>query len=181
MSATTHRCSRVIGQYVSLGSLALCALAANAQTSTNIPAPAQTPIPALVAANTATANAANAAAPALGTLFYSPDRRAALERQRQYNIMEARAIEGATLKLDGVVSRSSGKTTVWVNGRPSTERDAARTGIQATVSQRSPGSAVLGAGDDQPTALKVGEEINRGTGERNDRLGGGAVVANPRR
>lgn len=117
----------------------------------------------------------------LGRLFYTPERRAILERQRQYNIMEARALEGATLSLDGVITRSSGKTTVWINGKASDESDAERTGTHIKVNRNAPGSAVLSTGETTPTALKVGESINRGTGDRNDNLGGGAVVANPKK
>ena len=63
--------------------------------------------------------AAPAAAEELGKLFLTPERRAALERQRQLNIRESQpVIEGATLMVTGVVKRSSGKSTTWVNGTP---------------------------------------------------------------
>ena len=71
----------------------------------------------------------------LGRLFFTPERRAALERQRQLNIQETRTIEGSTVSLDGVVTRSSGKTTVWVNQRPQNE-NASGTGVTAAVSPR---------------------------------------------
>lgn len=35
---------------------------------------------------------------------------------------------------------------------------------------------MLSPGEEEPTQLKVGEAINRATGERNTRLGGGVVV-----
>lgn len=123
---------------------------------------------------------AEPAAPELGRLFFSPERRQALERQRQFNIQEIRSLEGASLTLDGVVARSSGKTTVWVNGKPSTEKEAEQSGIHAQVNRRAPGSAVLTPGDENPTAIKVGEVINRGTGDRDNRLGGGSVSASGR-
>ena len=76
-------------------------------------------------------NADPAGAP-LGRLFLTPEFRTALERQRQLNIQQSRTLEGETLRLDGVVVRSSGKSTVWINSQPQTEstRDS---GVAASV------------------------------------------------
>jgi hypothetical protein len=115
-------------------------------------------------------------APELGRLFFTPERRATLERQRTFNVQEAQALQGTTMSLDGVVSRSSGKTTVWVNRQAQNEGEAGRTGVNAIVSHKSPGSALLAPGEDAPAKLKVGEAMNRATGERNTRLGGGTVA-----
>ena len=111
----------------------------------------------------------------LGRLFFTPERRAALERQRAFNVQEA-ALQGNNMSLDGVVYRSGGKSTVWINRQAQTENDSARTGVSAAVSPGAPGSAVLAPGEEAPEQLKVGETINRATGERNTRLGGGVVV-----
>lgn len=113
--------------------------------------------------------------PELGRLFLSPERRAALERQRQLNIQEVRAIEGATLRLDGVVRRSGGRSTVWINGNPQNVEDAPRSGISVRIDPHHPGSANIAPGDEAPTRLKVGEALNRATGERETRLGGGML------
>ena len=112
----------------------------------------------------------------LGRLFFTPERRAALERQRTLNLQEAQTLQGNSISLDGVVYRSGGKSTVWINQRAQTEDESSRTGVNAVVSPKSPGSAVLAPGEEAPTQLKVGEAINRATGERNTRLGGGVVV-----
>ena len=118
-----------------------------------------------------------AAEPAtLGRLFFSPERRVALERQRTHNVQQVQALQGATMSLDGVVYRSSGKTTVWINQHAQNENDAKRTGVSATLSPRNPGRALIAPGEDTPAQLKVGEAVNRATGERNTRLGGGQVV-----
>jgi len=122
--------------------------------------------------------AGNAAAESLDRLFFTPERRAALERQRQLNIQEAQTLEGASMSLDGIVSRSSGKNTVWVNGRPQAEQSAA-TGVTAKVERG--GRAVVTAGEETPAELRVGESINRGTREKNDGLGGGRIVGKPAR
>ena len=113
----------------------------------------------------------------LGRLFFTPEKRAILDRQRALNIQEARTLQGNTMSLDGVVSRSSGKGTVWINRQAQAEGESARTGVSAVVSPRTPGSAVLTPGEETPAQLKVGETINRATGERNSRLGGGRIVA----
>ncbi|MCF8197350.1 MAG: hypothetical protein K9J42_01190 [Sulfuritalea sp.] len=112
----------------------------------------------------------------LGRLFFAPERRAALERQRTQNVEEARTLQGTTMSLDGVVYRSSGKATVWINRQAQTENESSRTGVSAQISRRTPGSAVLTPGEETPTQLKVGETVNRATGERNTRLGEGVVV-----
>ena len=122
-----------------------------------------------------------APAPAIGRLFFTPEKRTLLERQRLSNIRETQSLEGATMSLDGVVQRSSGKSTVWINGHPQTEHDGTRTGVDVRLSPKNPGHAQLAPGEESPTQLKVGEAINRATGERNDRLGGGVVKTPPRR
>lgn len=115
-------------------------------------------------------------APELGRLFFTPERRAALERQRAFNIQEAQTLQGTSMSLDGVVYRSGGKSTVWINQKAQTEGESTRTGVNAVVSPKTPGSALLAPGEETPAQLKVGETINRATGERNTRLGGGVVV-----
>ena len=127
---------------------------------------------------TGNANAANAAdGEALGRLFFTPERRTTLERQRLSNIQETQTLQGASISLNGVVHRSSGKSTVWINGRPQHETDAARTGVSAAITAKNPGSAMLTAGEETPARLSVGESMNRATGQRDNRLGGGVVVA----
>ncbi len=116
----------------------------------------------------------SASAP-LGRLFFTPEKRIMLERQRLSNIQETQTLEGATMSLDGVVQRSSGKSTVWINGRAQDEHDAVRTGVTVHLTPKNPGQAQLSPGEESPTQLKVGEAINRATGERNDHLGGGIV------
>ncbi|AJP48728.1 hypothetical protein PG1C_10340 [Rugosibacter aromaticivorans] len=124
---------------------------------------------------TSTTWPAHAASTPLGRLFFTPEKRLTLERQRLSKIQETQTLEGATMSLDGIVQRSSGKSTVWINGRAQDEHDAARTGVSVRLTPKDPGQAQLSPGEESPTQLKVGEAINRATGERNDRLGGGTV------
>lgn len=124
----------------------------------------------------ALASAHAADTPELGRLFFTPERRIALERQRTYNVQEAQTLQGTTMSLDGVVYRSSGKATVWINRQAQNEGESTRTGVSAVVSPKTPGSALLAPGEEKPAQLKVGEAMNRATGERNTRLGGGIVA-----
>lgn len=119
--------------------------------------------------------AADVGAEPLGRLFFTPERRAALERQRQLNIQEVQSLEGAALSLDGVVVRSSGKRTVWVNQRPQNEGDPGAP-VAVAVSPGSPGQADLSAGEEDAARIKVGESIHRVTRQTEDGLGGGRVV-----
>ena len=122
----------------------------------------------------------SAGAEPLGRLFLTPERRATLERQRQLDIEEVQTIEGTTVTLDGVVTRSSGRSTVWVNQQPQNE-NALGTGVTAIVSRKNPGSVVLTPGDETSTPMKVGETINRGTREKTDALGDGSIAVKPAR
>ncbi len=60
----------------------------------------------------------------LGRLFMTPEARLALEHQRQLKFQATQTPDGAPLRLDGVVVRSSGKATVWINGQPQTANAA---------------------------------------------------------
>lgn len=113
-------------------------------------------------------------APPLGRLFFTPEKRAALERQRQLNIQETQTLEGATMSLDGVVVRSSGKRTVWINSRAQHD-ETAPAGVTAEVGARRPGQAVLQAGEEPPASLRVGESINRATRESSGGLAQGQI------
>lgn len=117
---------------------------------------------------------ASARAEPLGRLFFTPERRAALERQRQLNIQETQPIDSSTVSLDGIVTRSSGRTTVWLNQRPQNE-NARGSGVKVAVSPRDPERATVQTDDDAPASLKVGESINRATREKADLIDGGTV------
>lgn len=116
----------------------------------------------------------------LGRLFLSPERRAALERQRQLNIQAAQTLEGSNVSVDGVVVRSSGRNTVWINQHPQTERGLG-TGVTASITPGNPSRVTIAPGDDPPAALRVGETLNRNTREKADILGSGRIaVSRPR-
>ena len=140
-----------------------------------IPAKAGIHWPAALLAALLALPAAPAAAEELGRLFFTPERRAALERQRQLNIQETRqVIEGATLSVSGVVRRSGGRTTTWVNGAQQDDQGAA-SGVRIEVDPANPGKTTVVAGEETPAALKVGEAINRATRETTTGVGEGRI------
>jgi hypothetical protein len=120
------------------------------------------------------------AEPVLGRLFLTPEWRDALERQRQLNIQQTRTLGGDSLRLDGVVVRSSGKSTVWINRQPQTER-ARDTGVSAAASHRQPGRAAVSSGAEPPVDLKVGVTLNQATREKSGGLAGGEIRVHPSR
>ncbi|MDP1605183.1 MAG: hypothetical protein Q8L93_00805 [Rhodocyclaceae bacterium] len=128
----------------------------------------------VLAASGLVAQTTLAADPPLGRLFMTPEWRANLERQRQLNIQETRSLEGGAMRLDGVVLRSSGKSTVWVNNRPQTEtsRD---TGVAVAPAPGKHGRATLITGEETPAQLAVGETINRATRETAGGLASGEI------
>ena len=112
---------------------------------------------------------------ALGRLFLTPERRALLERQRQLNIRQAQVLEGETITINGVVRRSNGKGTTWVNGIAQHDRETP-TGIQVSATPGEPAQVSLSSDEEAPQALKTGESINRSTREVQDGLGGGRII-----
>lgn len=121
--------------------------------------------------------AAPAPAEELGRLFLTPERRAALDRLRQFNIQETarESVEDATLSVTGIVRRSSGRDTAWVNNAPQDVRDTGGS-VQVQLDRRDPAAASVAAGEDPPARLKVGETVNRGSGETSSGIGEGRIV-----
>lgn len=112
---------------------------------------------------------------ALGRLFFTPERRQQLDRQREMNVPDHPApSDEPTVTVDGVVTRSSGKRTAWVNGKPQNDNDV-WSGLSVTPRRGDPGRVVVKAGDLPAASARVGETINRSTGEASDPLNGGRI------
>jgi hypothetical protein len=130
--------------------------------------------------------AASAAAVAqeLGRLFFTPEQRAELDARRRARVPDKPAadlVESPSTTLDGYVKRSDGKSTVFVNGEPITEgADAKR--AQVVPSRTDPSRAAIEVGEGgRRVPLKVGESLDRGTGEVSDVIGKGEIkVERPR-
>ncbi|MBS1137017.1 MAG: hypothetical protein H6R11_971 [Proteobacteria bacterium] len=96
--------------------------------------------------------AAQAEDETIGRLFFTPERRAAMDRQRQFNVQQARVMEGASL-------------TVLTNSE-----------VRPHIDARDPSRVLLKAGEEAPASLRVGESINRTTREKQDGLEGGRIT-----
>ncbi|MGA8006882.1 MAG: hypothetical protein WCA17_12350 [Burkholderiales bacterium] len=132
---------------------------------------------ALVGVMLATASAA-AAAQELGRLFFTPEQRAELDARRNSRVPDrpaAALIESPSTTLDGYVKRSDGKSTVFLNGEAVTEgADAKR--AQVIPSHDDPSRAAIEVGEGgRRIPLKVGESLDRGTGEVSDVIGKGEI------
>lgn len=110
--------------------------------------------PLFLAAIAATASLPEAHA--LGRLFFTPQQRAELDRQR---IKGGRpgAESGAPMTLNGRVVRSSGRHTTWINGVPLND------GESGTL----PG-----------LPLRPGETLSADGQERSSPLNGGKIIVN---
>jgi hypothetical protein len=112
----------------------------------------------------------------LGRLFFTPEQRNALDARRKARVPDRPASEVAaspTMRLDGYVKRSGGRSTVWVN------REALDEGAP-----QSP-QILRGGADEQVSVpigetrnrvqMKPGETLDRGNGEVRDVIGDGEI------
>lgn len=100
----------------------------------------------------------------LGRLFFTPEQRARMDvaRQQERNVRideEDSAPQSASLHLNGVITRSDGKSTVWINNRIQNNGSPA-----ATVGK---GGEVRVATPDakKPVRLKVGQSFDMSSGQ----------------
>jgi hypothetical protein len=110
---------------------------------------------------------------ALGRLFFTPERRQALDQQREMNISEP-ANEDPALTLNGIVTRSSGKRTAWINGTAQNEREIFG-GITVTPERNNPGKVIVETAEHPASNARIGETVSRTTGETSDLLNGGRI------
>ncbi|MGH8673994.1 MAG: hypothetical protein ACREVG_06765 [Burkholderiales bacterium] len=125
-----------------------------------------------------------AGAQELGRLFFTPEQRAALDARRKARVPDKPAAvpqtESPVTRVDGAVRRAGGKSTVWVNSEAIPEGaqpDAAR------IAPREQGSArvTIPAGEGaRRYDLRVGESLDRGSGEVRDVIGEGEIKIGPR-
>jgi len=106
----------------------------------------------------------------LGRLFFTPQQRQDLDRRRQANAQETATSAGSLVTVNGQVSRSSGKTTTWINGVPQANARKPRDPAQVTL----PG----GEGE-PPVSLKIGQTLDKVRGEIRDELGEGRIAVQP--
>lgn len=103
-------------------------------------------------------HAACAGAESLGRLFFTPDERAMLDRMREKS-------SGGTLSaaeqitLNGLVRRSSGKTTAWINQLPQYGNETPQ-GVAVRQGPASKSSAVLLLPSGRQVNLKAGQTFD---------------------
>lgn len=118
----------------------------------------------LVGACTGVAVRAQVPPEPLGTLLFSPQERAQIALERSPGAGSAQTAPASVLRYHGVVRRSDGKSTVWVNDKAQVEGDVAAPRLRGL-------DAVL-AGH----PLRVGESIQTTTGQRQDVTAPGALT-----
>ena len=112
----------------------------------------------------------------LGRLFFTPEQRDALDARRKARLPDkpAALAPSPTTRVDGGVRRSSGKSTVWLDGSAvpdGTQPDGLRVYRGGDPSRV---TVILGE-DGRRIDLRVGETLDRATGEVRDLLGKGEV------
>jgi hypothetical protein len=112
----------------------------------------------------------------LGRLFFTPEQRAALDARRKARLPDkpAALAPSPTTRVDGSVQRSSGRSTIWIDGaavpdgtQPEGLRvrrggDPSRVGVS------------VGEGG-RRIEMRVGETLDRASGEVKDVVGDGEV------
>lgn len=112
----------------------------------------------------------------LGRLFFTPEKRELLDRQRTLNTLESQPIaEDPQIIVNGQVRRSSGKRTTWINGQAQNEIET-RTGVIAHPTAQGHEQVIIQSGEDPKAKVRVGETLNRGTQETRDLIGEGNIV-----
>lgn len=118
------------------------------------------------------------AAPAqeLGRLFFTPEQRAALDARRKARLPDrpAQAAPSPTTRIDGHVKRSGGKSTVWVDGEAVPEGTQPE-GLRLRRGEDPSRVTVILGEDGRRRELRVGETLDRATGEVKDVIGDGEV------
>ena len=119
------------------------------------------------------------AAEPMGRLFFTPEKRDTLDRQRALNALANQQVaEDPQFTINGQIRRSSGKRTTWINGLPQDDNEG-RGGVVARASTKGVDQVTLEASDEPTTTLRVGETFNRGTHETSSALGDGKIVIKP--
>jgi hypothetical protein len=116
----------------------------------------------------------------LGRLFFTPEQRATLDERRKARVPDkpaAAVVASPTTRLDGYVQRSSGPSTVWVQGESLPEGAQGTPRIDAAGNSVSVPVGEAGA----RVRLRPGEVLDRGTGEVRDVIGDGEIKVRPGR
>lgn len=126
----------------------------------------------------------DALAQELGRLFFTPEQRDALDARRKARVPDKPAAtpqaESPVTRVNGIVQRSGGKSTVWVNGDAIPESSQAASQGAPRPAGAGRVSVPLGEGS-KGLDMRVGESLNRGSGEVSDIVGKDEVKVGPPR
>lgn len=103
----------------------------------------------------------------VGRLFFTPQQRQDLDRRRELNVADTPGAVEPAVTVNGHVTRSSGKTTTWINGVPQYDTYRGRAPDRVAVTS---GAVVQG--------VKVGQTLDNSKGEVRDPLQGGEIKVN---
>ena len=108
----------------------------------------------------------------LGRLFFTEQQRQDLDRRRQANIQETAVVVESTVTVNGQVSRSSGRSTTWINGVPQ----------ESTRKPADPARVTLPGGEGAPSVnLKIGQTLDKIRGQIKDPVAGSIVTPSGKR
>lgn len=101
-----------------------------------------------------------------GRFFYTPQERAMLEAQRNNKSAGlSLSTDTGSLTINGLVTRNTGKTTVWINGIPQNEAEAG-SGIVVDKTQPGGGNLNIRLPDAAtPIGMRVGQTLEKGSGQ----------------
>lgn len=128
------------------------------------------------------------AADGLGRLFFVPTQRAQLEvaraqRDRRVPVTletEPAAPQGPdVVTYNGVVRRTDGKSTVWINGKPLTERSASNADVSVSNVTRDGAVSVAVPQADRKVSLKVGQSLEVTSGRIEESYARRATIQRP--
>jgi len=115
----------------------------------------------------------------LGRLFFTPEQRAALDARRSAKLPDkpAAVAISPTTRVNGSVKRSSGKSTLWLDGYAVTDGNQPE-GLRVRRTG-DPGRVSVSVGEDgRRVEVRVGDMLDRATGEVKSVLGDGSVRIN---
>lgn len=102
----------------------------------------------------------------LGRVFFTPQQRQELDRRRELNIQESNVVVESLYTVNGHVARSSGKSTTWINR--AAQNEAYKTRNPAIIPLKP-------VEDDVPVDLRVGQTLDRNSGNINNGIAGGEI------
>jgi hypothetical protein len=100
-----------------------------------------------------------------GRFFLATQERATLDALRNTGIAPGARSGGGPITVNSLVSRSSGKHTIWINGKPLNENEATNS---VTILHKQPAGGKVTVrlpGSTQSVGMRVGQTLDRATGK----------------